>query len=799
MEYVVQTALERVLALGNVFRRCICVGLLMTTIGIVATPALAADQARFEPLWDAPSGPAQSLQAQQWLEDLRQTIDNAPAYCPPVTMPPIEADGKTRAFSLTSGANGDDRNMVYLQDPVASTFVVVSRDLQGCPAIYVGGRKHAISQREYLSPFPNTRIALSAIGGEVQVVVQDERVMRPWLCIESETGFRRHNLIVWVVLSSFCAVLVMVIVMMKTFVKRTRSVDSYVFYVAAFLWWVVDNFGLNAVWLPQLFTPQAFVYLHCFTVAAVILAIGWTMIEFLALKGLARNLIGLGQLLSAGAFIAAIWWPPGYRWGSLILGLNALPTIALLVRMLRGSDLPIRLFVVGYGATMVGGATQSLSVVFSGAHMGDIAAYSYTLGGFVQVLCWLAAIIFRIQGERAQETRWRKEELERQVAQATTQLIQEKQVAVEAVRAKSDFLAAASHDLRQPTHALGMLIARLGHFPMDPAMRQVQRSLEASAHAMQDLLDELMDYSSLDAGTQRAAPQPVDLNTLLTTLTGTLTPLAAQKGLRLRIRPTSAWVLSDPVILQRMVLNLALNAIRYTEQGTVLIAVRNTATAGVVKIEVRDSGIGIAAKHHQSIFKEFYQVGNAARDRQKGIGLGLSIVQRSAQLLGHEIALHSRLGFGSRFAIILPQTAPLETSAPPIDNETTEETGSIAGLRVLLVEDDDLSRNAVRGLLESWGCKVHAVGTGILARHAMALGPPPDLILSDYRLSETEDGVRLVTELRDIAGHPIPACLISGDMESALLGQIEDKDLKLLHKPVRPAKLRSMIRRLVVS
>jgi CheY-like chemotaxis protein len=344
-----------------------------------------------------------------------------------------------------------------------------------------------------------------------------------------------------------------------------------------------------------------------------------------------------------------------------------------------------------------------------------------------------------------------------------------------------------------------MLIARLGHFPMDAGMRQVQRSLEASAHAMQDLLDELMDYSSLDAGTQRAAPQPVALNSLLTTLTSTLAPLAAQKGLRLRIRPTSVWVLSDPVILQRMVLNLALNAIRYTEQGAVLIAVRRAATTGTVKIEVRDSGIGIAAKHHQSIFKEFYQVGNVARDRQKGIGLGLSIVQRSAELLGHEITLRSRLGFGSSFAITLPQTGPVEAPTMPADADATEDTGSIAGLRVLLVEDDELSRNAVRGLLESWGCKVHAVGSGILARHAMALGPPPDLILSDYRLSETEDGVRLVTELRTIAGQPIPACLISGDMESALQGQIEGKDLKLLHKPVRPAKLRSMIRRLSVD
>ena len=716
--------------------------------------------------------------------------------CPKLNMPRIDGNRPAVAMRLQRTSDLAGPAIVYLQDPVASTFVVVFRDPQGCPSIYVGGRWSTFSQREYLSPFPNTRLPEIPSGTEIQVVIQDERVLRPFVQLSSESDFRQENLLVWMMLAALVAVLIMVIVMMNGFVGRNRIVTAYVIYVASFLWWIVQEFGMAAAWFPGLFPPSSFVVIQCVSVAIVILGIGWTIVEFLALKGVARALIGGGQILSACTFVAAIAWPQGYQAGSLILGLNAVPTMVLLLRHLRHSDLPVKLFAIGFTATMVGGGAQSLSVAFAGSASNPFAVYAFAMGGFVQVMFWMLAITTRLKRERSQLIQWRSEELEHQVTEATAELMLKKQVAEDATRAKSDFLAAASHDLRQPTHALGMLIARLGQFPMEPGMHQVQRSLEASVYAMQDLLDELMDFSRLDSNTEKIELRPVALDQILIHLRDTLTPLAASKGLRLRIRPTTLCVLSEPIMLRRMIMNLALNAIRYTPHGTLLIAFRPTRDGRQIKIEVWDSGVGIAQEHHVPIFKEFYQIGNAARDRHKGIGLGLSIVQRSAQLLGHTIALRSQLGCGSRFTILLSK-ALVTLPAPVSKKAETLDPANISGLNVLLVEDDDLSRNAVEALLVSWGCRVLAASSGVQARELIQINPLPDIIVSDYRLGELENGITVVAELRAIAGRQIPACLISGDMDSELMIQIKSHDMSLLHKPVRPAKLRSLIRHLM--
>jgi signal transduction histidine kinase len=391
---------------------------------------------------------------------------------------------------------------------------------------------------------------------------------------------------------------------------------------------------------------------------------------------------------------------------------------------------------------------------------------------------------------------WGREELERQVQTVTQELRLQKDQAENATLAKSRFLAAASHDLRQPSHALGMFVARLGQLPMEPQMRQLVNNMEASVQATQDLLDGLLDLSRLDAGKVPVRMGAVNLHALLDAVHIALHSMADAKGLRLRIRPTPLWGRSDALLLQRMLFNLVVNAIRYTERGTVLVACRLQDGGNRVRIEVRDSGIGIPAEHHEDIFKEFYQLANRAGDRNFGLGLGLNIVQRSANLLGHPLGLHSQLGCGTRFTITLAREQP-DATLPQTPAQSPPSTpGDLTGMQVLLIEDNANARAAVRDLLQSWGCQVREAANRAEALRQMQDGGAPDVVVSDYHLGASETGLDCIAALRAQAGAELPACLMSGETHADFLQQVQDAGLPLLHKPVRPAKLRSLLRHL---
>ena len=396
--------------------------------------------------------------------------------------------------------------------------------------------------------------------------------------------------------------------------------------------------------------------------------------------------------------------------------------------------------------------------------------------------------------QMAQRLAWGREEMEFRVESATRELRLKKEEAETATLAKSRFLAAASHDLRQPTHALGMFVARLGQLPLDAQTRQLVASLEASVQSMQDLLDGLLDVSRLDAGAVQVQIGPVNMGELFHSLRKALQPLAESKGLRLRIRPSPYWAMTDPVLLQRMVMNLANNAIRYTERGTVLIACRRVEGGRSVRLDVADSGIGISPSHQEDIFREFYQVGNSGRDRAQGLGLGLNIVERTAQLLGHSITLRSALGCGTRFSIHLPVAQAVEASAAlaPVD---PQGLGGVDGMRVLVIEDDGFALEAIRDLLSSWGCVVNAAATVSQALDFVNAYAAPDVVLSDFRLGEARNGLDVIAMVRAHARREIPACLMSGDTDAGLIQAAKEAGLTLLHKPVRPAKLRSFLRR----
>jgi signal transduction histidine kinase len=393
-----------------------------------------------------------------------------------------------------------------------------------------------------------------------------------------------------------------------------------------------------------------------------------------------------------------------------------------------------------------------------------------------------------------------RSELERQVMEATAELNARVQDAEAAGQDKTRFLAAASHDLRQPTHALGLFVARLSQLPLSPEATSLVNYLDASVLAMQNLLDGLMDVSRLESGTVRVNEHTFALESVLQALRDALASDAREKGLRLRIRPSPLWVRSDEVLLKRILFNLVGNALRYTPKGTVLVAARLRDKGKTVRLEVRDSGVGIAEEHHALIFREFYQVGNAERDRAKGLGLGLNIVDRTSRLLGHELSFRSSPGRGSCFVLDVPLAdppAPIQSLSVGSDLLLALTPGNLEGLTVLVVEDDDLSRAGLVGLLRSWGCEVlEARSQSLAVEQFRLLGSNVDVVLSDFRLPGGGDGLAMVGQLRGLAQRSLPVALMSGDTAPLLMQQARLAGVPLLHKPVRPAKLRSLLRHL---
>ncbi len=377
------------------------------------------------------------------------------------------------------------------------------------------------------------------------------------------------------------------------------------------------------------------------------------------------------------------------------------------------------------------------------------------------------------------------------------QLRKEKEKAEAAYLVKSRFLAAASHDLRQPAHALGMFVSRLMQMPLDSRTGEIVAGVDASTRALQEMLDVFFDYSRLEAQSAEVVLRPVALSTVLEQLGFFFNGIAAEKGLRLHFRGTNAWVQSDPVLIQRILLNLVSNALQYTQHGTVLVACRPSHDEAHLRIEVWDSGIGIAQQHHEKIFEEFFQVENQQRDRTKGLGLGLSMVSRSCRLLNHPLHLRSELGRGSRFRLTVPLAPSGLQKSSSADGELCEAMAgaSLQNMHILLVEDDALGSSALVGLLQSWGCSVTLAESAQDALERVGRMPVPDFVISDFRLSGSKNGVEAIDLMREHLGVNLKACLISGDTAEDVKRKAATASLVLLQKPVAPSKLRSMLQR----
>jgi len=352
---------------------------------------------------------------------------------------------------------------------------------------------------------------------------------------------------------------------------------------------------------------------------------------------------------------------------------------------------------------------------------------------------------------------------------------------------KTKFLAAASHDLRQPLHALDLFVDLLDARIQFPEVRKIVDNIKLSTQSLKGLLNSLLDISKLDAGVLKPEFSRFTLQTLLDQLELEYGPQAANKGLKLRIRSCNAWVNSDSIMLARILRNILSNAIRYTRSGGVLLGCRKR--QGSIRIEVYDTGQGIPAGELDHIFTEFYQVDNHEHDRNKGLGLGLAIVKRLADLMQHPIEVRSREGNGSVFSV----TVPAATAIPQHEVQTQIYRDDLAGAIILVIDDEAAIREGMGEVLQDWGC--HAV-LADSADHALQQLEnnhlTPDIIIADYQLREGKTGVQAIKQISASLECNFPAVVVTGDIAPERLYEAQTNGYHLLHKPVSAASLRSL-------
>ncbi|HHI92174.1 MAG TPA: response regulator [Gammaproteobacteria bacterium] len=367
----------------------------------------------------------------------------------------------------------------------------------------------------------------------------------------------------------------------------------------------------------------------------------------------------------------------------------------------------------------------------------------------------------------------------------------QKEEAEQANIAKSKFLAAASHDLRQPLHALMLFTSVLDESIKYPKVRKVVDQITASVDALQSLFNSLLDISRLDAGVLVVETSHFHLQPMFEKLANDYHLAAKEKGLELEFTMCKHAVHSDPALLEQIMRNFVANAIRYTNKGAITISCTDLKTS--VRINVTDTGLGIPANKQHAVFNEFYQLGNPQRDRSKGLGLGLAIVERIARLLKHSIEVHSRPGEGSTFSIIVDKgnVAVMDDKKTPV---AATQHNAIESLTIVVVDDEPSIREGMQSLLETWGC--HTIATATLheaidglAKHQLT----PDGIIADYRLDGEQTGIHVIQQLHAKYGNHLPALIITGDIEADRLREVSESGFQLLHKPVAPPKLRAFV------
>lgn len=355
-------------------------------------------------------------------------------------------------------------------------------------------------------------------------------------------------------------------------------------------------------------------------------------------------------------------------------------------------------------------------------------------------------------------------------------------------QSKSRFLRAANHDLRQPLAALKILIYTCISAREEAERQQALHAMEVSVAIMEDLLGALLNIGQLDAGRIRPSVQTFQLSAILERLRIQFDHQAREKGLELRIIPSTAAVVSDRVLLERILSNFVSNAIRYTEVGRVVIGCKRAGNH--IRVHVIDTGPGIASEFREEIFEEFFRISKHQDRRRHSLGLGLNISRRLAEILGHRIELATIPGRGSDFSIDMPVGNIWHSTIG--EPEISEQIGGeFAGLACLLLEDDPHVREALSALLQRWGITVlNLIDLGDIPGSLAALEREPDIIVTDYRLNREFLGTEIVNELNDLLEKPCPALVITADTGPELIASIRAEGYPVLIKPVGPPGLR---------
>lgn len=362
-------------------------------------------------------------------------------------------------------------------------------------------------------------------------------------------------------------------------------------------------------------------------------------------------------------------------------------------------------------------------------------------------------------------------------------------------RAKSVFLATASHDLRQPLNAMQMYIAALRLKVKDDDALKIVNDIDAVSVSTAHLLSALLDVSQLEAGAIKPKIENFPVQDILRRVYRSFALVAKEKGVELRLSDSSVHVRSDPVLLERIIGNFTSNAIRYTERGEVLIGCRRR--GAFVSLEVLDTGCGIPDSQIRPVFDDFYQINNKERDRGKGLGLGLAIAKRLSACMGYELKCNSEVGRGSRFAVLVEVGEKVLKQAE--EDILDFVTRGLSGVCVLLVEDDIDVLKATQQLLESWGCNVYSGRnlTDVLRVVDQQRETPPDIIVADNRLPGEANGIEVAKRVQQVLELTIPTVIVTGDVDESHIRGIKDQGYPVLCKPVRPAKLRALISHVV--
>jgi signal transduction histidine kinase len=430
--------------------------------------------------------------------------------------------------------------------------------------------------------------------------------------------------------------------------------------------------------------------------------------------------------------------------------------------------------------------------------VGDVD--SHMLAGILLLTFSMTALLarnFRQNLQRIIELKLRADELLAQLRVEKYAAEEARREAEVANRAKTQFFTAASHDLRQPLHAMGLFAEALRQKNHDEEVAQLVNSINGSVDALEGLFSELLDITRIDTGGVEVHLQYFEVGDIQRKLRLNFEPMAFEKGLSLRMRGARHVVHADPLLVERILRNLVSNAIRYTNDGTVLVSARRRGEK--VLLQVWDTGLGIRDHEQQRIFEEFYQVPSTAAmspEQRKGLGLGLAIVKRLAALMNAPLSLRSEPGRGTVFTLELPAGKVARSPVSAVQSKGPLGI-TLDGRLIVVVEDEPAVRSGLEVLLKGWGATLASFDSvdGAMA-WAASVDPAiikPDLLIVDYRLENGLNGVDAIVSLRERFGIKIPAIMVTGSTMTSHDREAQDKDFHLLIKPVVPNKLRAMI------